>query len=72
MTIARKLEKKINSIILLTGKMPEEIEITQNEYDELAIEAQRQVNIVEVLDKDRQPLNKFMGVKLKIKNEEVY
>jgi hypothetical protein len=68
MTIARKLEKKINSIILLTGKMPEEIEITQNEYDELAIEAQRQVNIVEVLDKDRQPLNKFMGVKLKIKN----
>ena len=68
MTIARKLEKKINSIILLTGKMPEEIEITQSEYDELAIEAQRQVNIVEVLDKDRQPLNKFMGVKLKIKN----
>ena len=68
MTIARKLEKKINSIILLTGKMPEEIEITQNEYDELAIEAQRQVNIVELLDKDRQPLNKFMGVKLKIKN----
>lgn len=68
MTIARKLEKKINSIILLTGKMPEEIEITQNEYDELAIEVQQQVNIVEVLDKDRQPLNKFMGVKLKIKN----
>lgn len=68
MTIARKLEKKINSIILLTGEMPEEIEITQNEYDELVIEVQRQVNIVEVLDKDRQPLNKFMGVKLKIKN----
>ena len=68
MTRARKLEKKINSIILLTGEMPEEIEITQNEYDELVIEVQRQVNIVEVLDKDRQPLNKFMGVKLKIKN----
>lgn len=68
MTIERKLEKKINSIILLTGEMPEEIEITQNEYDELVIEVQRQVNIVEVLDKDRQPLNKFMGVKLKIKN----
>ncbi len=68
MTIAQKLEKKINSIMLWTGKMPEEIEITQNEYDELVIEVQRQVNIVEVLDKDRQPLNKFMGVKLKIKN----
>lgn len=68
MTIAQKLEKKINSIMLWTGKMPEEIEITQNEYDELVIEVQRQVNMVEVLDKDRQPLNKFMGVKLKIKN----
>ena len=65
---AQNLEKKINSIMLWTGKMPEEIEITQNEYDELVIEVQRQVNIVEVLDKDRQPLNKFMGVKLKIKN----
>lgn len=68
MTIAQKLEKKINSIMLWTGKMPEEIEITQDEYEKLVIEVQRQVNIVEVLDKDRQPLNKFMGVKLKIKN----
>ena len=67
MTIAQKLEKKINSIISWTGKIPEEIEITQDEYDELAREVQRQVNMVEVLDKDRQPLNKFMGVKLKIK-----
>ena len=67
MTISQKLEKKINSIISWAGKLPEEIEITQEEYDELAIEVQREVNIVEVLDKDGQPLNKFMGVKLKIK-----
>lgn len=68
MTIARKLEKKINSIILLTGEMPEELEISRDEYDELASEVQQQINIVEVLDKNRQPLNKFMGVKLKVKD----
>lgn len=68
MTIARKLEKKINSIILLTGEMPEELEISRDEYDELASEVQQQINIVEVLDKNRQPSNKFMGVKLKVKD----
>ena len=68
MTIARKLEKKINSIILLTGEMPEELEISRDEYDELASEVQQQINIVEVLDKNKQPLNKFMGVKLKVKD----
>lgn len=68
MTIARKLEKKINSIILLTGEMPEELEISRDEYDELASEVQQQINIVEVLDKNRQPLNKFTGVKLKVKD----
>lgn len=68
MTIARKLDKKINSIILLTGEMPEELEISRDEYDELASEVQQQINIVEVLDKNRQPLNKFMGVKLKVKD----
>lgn len=67
MTIERKLEKKINTIIQLTGDYPEEIEITQEEYDELATRNSDVIGFTEVLDKNRQPLNKFMNVKLKIK-----
>lgn len=68
MTIEQKLQKRINTIIQITGDYPEEIEITEEEYNELA---SRNSNIVtgftEVLDRDGQPLNKFMNVKLKIK-----
>lgn len=67
MTISQKIERKINSIISWTGKIPEEIDVSREEYEELAREVQKQINIVEVLDKNKQPLNKFMGVKLKIK-----
>lgn len=68
MKIEQKLQKRINTIIQITGDYPEEIEITEEEYNELA---SRNSNIVtgftEVLDRDGQPLNKFMNVKLKIK-----
>lgn len=67
MTISQKIKRKINSIISWTGKIPEEIDVSREEYEELAREVQKQINIVEVLDKNKQPLNKFMGVKLKIK-----
>lgn len=67
MTIEQKLERKINTIIQLTGDYPEEIEITKEEYNELARKVQQEINFTEVLDKNRQPLNKFMNVKLKIK-----
>lgn len=66
MTIAQKLERKINEIYRWTGEWPEEIEITRDEYNELA-RSNTVMNFVEVLDKNRQPLNKFMNVKLKIK-----
>lgn len=68
MTIEQKLQKRINTIIQLTGDYPEEIEITEEEYNELARKVQQEVReFTEVLDKNRQPLNKFMNVKLKIK-----
>lgn len=49
MTIKKKLEKKINAIIQLSGTYPEQIEITKEEYEQLG------------------RVDKFMGVKLKIK-----
>lgn len=68
MTIEQKLQKRINTIIQLTGDYPEEIEITEEEYSELAYKSSNMVTgFVEVLDKDGEPLNKFMNVKLKIK-----
>lgn len=67
MTIEQKLKRRINTIIQLTGEYPEEIEITKEEYNELARKAQEAVSFPEVLDRDGQPLNKFMNVKLKIK-----
>ncbi len=33
--IEKKIEKKINTIIQITGTYPEQIEVTQEEYDEL-------------------------------------
>lgn len=67
MTIEQKLQKRINAIIQLTGDYPEEIEITEEEYNELASRNSNVIGFTEVLDKDGQPLNKFMNVKLKIK-----
>lgn len=35
MNIEKKLEKRINAIIQLSGTYPEQIEITKEDYDEL-------------------------------------
>lgn len=35
MNIQKKLEKRINTIIQLSGTYPEQIEITKEEYEEL-------------------------------------
>lgn len=35
MTIQQKLEKRINSIIELTGQYPEELKLTKEEYNKL-------------------------------------
>ena len=38
-------------------------------YNELTREIQKQVNITEVLDKDKQPLNKLCSVRIEIDND---
>ena len=58
MKIWNKIPKPIQKI-----KMKEEF------YNELAREIQKQVNITEVLDKDKQPLNKLCGVRIEIDND---
>ena len=67
MRIEQRLQKRINAIIQLTGDYPKEIEITQEEYNELASKNSNITGFTEVLNKDGQPLNKFMNVKLKVK-----
>lgn len=52
------------------GDYPKEIRLTREEYNELARECSRKspsiVNFVEVLDKDKQPLSTYMGIKIKV------
>ena len=54
MKMEQKLTKKINTIITITGEYPKEIEVTREEYNQL-------------LQEEEIKENKFMGVKLKIK-----
>ena len=48
------------------GNYPKVIKLTREEYNELAIECSNVAGFVEILDKDKQPLSTYMGVKLKI------
>lgn len=61
MTIEQKLEKKINTIVQLTGEYPKEIEITKQEQEQL-----ESTQSVEFSNKDGQVLRKFRGIELKI------
>ena len=46
MTIEQKLEKKINSIIQITGEYPKEIEITKQEQEQLETDNFRGVKLI--------------------------
>ncbi len=61
MTIEQKLEKKINTIVQLTGEYPKEIEVTKQEQEQL-----ESMQSVELSNKDGQVLRKFRGIELKI------
>lgn len=55
MTIEKKLEKRIATIVQATGEFPREIEITKEDYEELL----KELHCTEI--------SKFRNVKLKIK-----
>ena len=45
MTIEQKLEKRIKTIIQLTGEYPKEMKITKEEYEKLSIKDDKFMNI---------------------------
>jgi len=45
MNIQKKLEKRINTIIQLSGTYPEQLEITKEEYEELKQDTFRGVKL---------------------------
>lgn len=46
MTIEQKLEKRINSIIRLTGEYPKEIEVAKQEQEQLGTDNFRGVKLI--------------------------
>ena len=46
MTIEQKLEKKINTIVRLTGKYPKNLEVTKQEQEQLETDNFRGVKLI--------------------------
>ena len=65
MNIQKKIKKRIDTIALITGDIPKEINVTFSEYQELI--ANSECVIIEKL-KNGKSIYKYLGVKLIIKN----
>lgn len=59
---------EINETVSRSLKAPKKIKMKEDIYRKIATEAQRQVNIIEVLDARQQPLNPLFGLKIEIDN----
>lgn len=46
MTIEQKLEKRINTIVQLTGEYPKEIEITREEAEQIGKDTFRNIKLI--------------------------
>lgn len=46
MNIEQKLEKKINTIVQLTGEYPRELEVTKQEHEQLGTDNFRGVKLI--------------------------
>lgn len=71
MNKAEEIIDEINKTKEIFNKIPKpikKIKMKQNFYNELAREVQEQYRLVEVLDKNMQPLNKICAVKIEIDN----
>ena len=72
MSKADEIIGEIMKTMKMWNKIPkpiQKIKMKEEFYNELAREVQEQVNITEVLDKDKQPLNKLCGVRIEIDND---
>ncbi len=69
-----KADEIIGEIMKTMGiwdKIPkpiQKIKMKEDFYNQLAREVQEQANITEVLDKDRQPLNRLCDIRIEIDN----
>lgn len=59
---------EINETVSRSLKAPKKIKMKEDIYRKIATEAQRQVNIIEVLDARKQPLNPLFGLKIEVDN----
>jgi hypothetical protein len=59
---------EINETVSRSLKAPKKIKMKEDIYRKIATEAQRQVNIIEVLDARQQPLNPLFGLKIEVDN----
>lgn len=72
MSKADEIISEIMKTMEMWNKIPKpikKIKMKEEFYNELAREVQKQVNITEVLDKDKQPLNRLCDVRIEIDND---
>lgn len=62
--IFSEIEETMNRFL----KAPRKIKMKEDVYKKIAAEAQEPVNIIEVLDSRKQPLNLLQGLKIEIDN----
>lgn len=65
---ADEIISEINETVSRSLKAPKKIKMKEDIYRKIATEAQRQVNIIEVLDARKQPLNPLFGLKIEVDN----
>ena len=63
--IISEIEERMSGLFL---KAPRKIKMKEDTYKKIATAAQEQVNIIEVLDARKQPLNSLCGLKIEIDN----
>ena len=63
--IISEIEETMSGLFL---KAPRKIKMKEDTYKKIAKKVQEQVNIIEVLDARKQPLNSLWGVKIEIDN----
>lgn len=71
MSKADEIINKIKNVMEMCNKIHKpvkKIKMKEEFYNQLARELQEQVNIIEVLDKNRNPLNRLYDVKIEIDN----
>ena len=59
---------EINETLRRFPKAPRKLKMKEDVYKKIATKAQEQVNIIEVLDERKQPLNTLYGLKIEIDN----